>query len=652
MTERQGAERRHAGTELFLRTAGLLAAAGGQANGGTALGIGAVLVGMLCFAVAERVMPDPSPSAVKPSPWMGEDTGGGVAPAPRGFWFLFLTGVAVAVTAGALVAFHTWSDVAHVLWASGLLWMVAAALRSWSAGRSRLAHPGVAMAGVLAVVAVAVSSWNLSSIPPEVHNDEAAVGVDALRLLRGRPLNVFTMGWYFCPLLHAAPAALGIALLGPDLTGLRAASVVMGAATVLATFAFARRWWGGRVALLAGLVLAVSRFFVHLSRTGYHYVGTPLTTMLVAWLATRLWQDLGLGAAVMGEVVLGLGVQGYYASRLVPVLFVVVWGAWLLGSETRLRAARVRGLLVALAAAGATAAPMIVYFWKSPFAFWFRTQQTSIFSTTAFAHLAGSYGTNSRGAIIRIHAGKALTMFNWSGDTSMQYGYGAAGLLEPVSAALLPLGLAVLLARPARRANVLALLWIVLPLVAGIVLTIDAPFYPRAAGVVPLVAVAVGLALHRWLASVARVVGARRGRAVAAGLAGAVVAVIAYQNLHTYFVAYAPHHRHSVVPEIAAWMRVHGRGKTTYMIGGDGLTLTHNTIRFLADGYATRDVADLPEFLAREGLDRSRSVFVIMPGGHPQLSLLDAAVGPLAVESHRVATALHFFTAIPVEAGG
>ncbi|MFI5365439.1 MAG: ArnT family glycosyltransferase [Candidatus Binatia bacterium] len=627
---------------LVLRLSAVLAAGGAQAMVHVRPWLSAIgfAVGALLYIAAERLVPAAS-----------EPDTPAVPTTARGFWWLFGAGVVLCAATGPLVFRNAAPERTQPVWAFGLLLMALATLRSWWSRRSRQRPPlrVIAALAVLLILSGGFLATYVTTVPPEVHNDEAEVGNDAIHLAADRSFNLFTIGWYELPMLHALPAAVGLKLFGINLMGLRAPNVALGTASVLLLFGFAYRLWGFETALASGLLLVSARFFVHLSRTGYHYVQTPFVSVLVAWLFVQVWYDLSLTAAVWCGIALGLGIQGYYASRLVPVLLTLTWLVWLPGSDRRLIGLRVKRFAVVIVAAVATAAPMIGFFSHNWGALWARTRGTSVFGEEPFRHLSYGYHTTSLAEILRIQAGKAFTLFNLTGDSSLQYGYMDGGLLEPVSAALFVLGLAVICARPLRRRNLFMLLWIIIPVIAGGLLTIDTPFYPRIGGTVVFAALLAGVALHRLLGGIRQALPTTSGR-IGAGLVGAaVLAVACMSNVESYFIDYAPQHRHSSAVEISAWIRAHGVRKTTYMVGGaPGFFITHGTIRFLAHGFSTADIVELDNFLRSHHLDPSTSAFIIMPQGHDLIPKLEAAVGPLDIEEFRnVRNEVGFYGGIP-----
>jgi len=595
--------------------------------------------GGLLFIVAERrtaVLPDPP----DPHP----------LPTPKGFWMLFAVGWTLCLAAGILVYRTAQPLVTHATWSLGLLCFSVCALRSWRPQRRRRAQPKTLAAVVLLLVlSGGFFGWHVATIPLEVHGDEGEVGMDAVELLTERPFNLFTVGWYWLPRLHVLRHAIALKLLGVNLLGLRSTSVVLGAVGVLFVFAVGSQVWGFEVGLLAGLVLVSARFFIHLSRNGLHYLDTPVFSIVVVWLAWWVWQELRFDAAILCGLALGLGVQTYYASRLVPVLLALTWYFWLVRSNRRLWLARSgRFALIALVAL-ATSAPMAGYFWRHPADLWMRTVETSAFSASAFNHLTHGDGTRDLRDILLVQLQHALTLFNYTSDSSLQYGYSPGGLFEPVAATFFVLGFAGVCARPLQRPNLLLLVWIAVPVIVGGALTIDTPFYPRISGVVPFAILAVALALHSVLASVRQVLPQSTGRIVAAVVVTGIFAAIFTNNIRNYFFDYAPSHRLSVVVRIAAWVRANGAGKTTYLVGGKGFYIKHGTIRFLAYGFATEDVIDLDAALRGQRFNKATSLFIIMPQGKELISKLQAAVGPLDIQSQRCGDdPAAFYTAVPL----
>ncbi|MGE3498543.1 MAG: glycosyltransferase family 39 protein [Candidatus Binatia bacterium] len=606
------------------------------------LSVGAFVLAASVFGTSARGAAWPPESAVAVPP-----------PLPRASMALFASGIVLCSAAGALVYLHHRPLLTHVVWACGLAALAlgagAAPHRTASTPAPLSARERAALIAVLAFAAV-LFCWELTTSPAEVHGDDAEVGLDAARLLSD--FNLFAPGWFELPRFHAFWKAVGLQLFGINLLGLRATSAALGLAAVGLLFLIARRLWGTDVALLAAVLLASQRFFLHLSRAGYIYIDTPALSLLVVWLFLRVWQDGRIGAAVLCGVALGLGVQTYYASRLVPILLALTWLTWLLRTARGTWRAHAWAFALIAITALAVSAPMFGFALHDWSDFWKRTRDTSVFAAAAHRHLAAGYGTDDTLTILAIQLRAALTVFNRTGDTSLQYGL-REPLFDDISAALFVLGFGVVATRLRERRAQLAFIWLVVPLIAGAALTVDTPFYPRISGIVPFAVLLVALAFAHLLRRLRAAARGPIGQWAAAAACAAGLTLIVADNALSYFVEYAPRHRHSPAVEIAQFVRRHGAGKTTYMVGGaPGFYIKHGSISFLTWGEQTRDVIDLDQFLRQEPPDPGRSAFVVMPAGEALIARLQAAVGPLDVQVHHDKHGgIAFFSAVPRSAG-
>jgi 4-amino-4-deoxy-L-arabinose transferase-like glycosyltransferase len=491
-------------------------------------------------------------------------------------------------------------------------------------------------AGVATLIALCGFTffWQLSGLPPEIHGDEAEVGLDALRLLQEPGRGLFTAGWFGLPILHAAPTALGLVFFGADLFGLRATSAVLATASVLLLFAIGRRLDGTSLGFAAAFALATQRYFIHIGRTGFHYVDTPFFSLVALWLMIRVWQDRRSSSVVWCGVVVGLAAHTYFATRLAPLLLAVTALIVAARAPRGERLRHIADLALVAAIAIAIAAPMGTYFAGSLDEFVGRLQETSIFAPGAREHLTLGYRTDSIGEIVRLQLLRALGVFHFFGDTSVQYGYGAP-MLDIVGGVLFLAGLGTLMAQPGRLLSIVALLWIAAPLILGGALTIDTPFFPRLSGILPFVALVIGVGVLRVAATAgAFATGALRRRAAIATAAILLLTVFAL-NATSYFRHYAVHGRHSPMRQIAEQIRDGARGTKTYLLDDrQRVSLYHGTVSFIARSAAREDVRDTTAFFGDKMVDARRSQYVVMAGSEHFLAALQQRFGPLDVETH------------------
>ncbi len=621
------------GPPVFLRSIGVAVALSAAVIGtAPTFSVAAgMMLAILLFLLAERV-----------------DAGGGqiswqenVATGERTRWSLpagiaVVAGIALCGASAAAVATGASSAAQHIPWAIAMLLFGLTAAAVTSPPTRHLNRADHAALAVLACVCGLIFFWQVATVPAEVHGDEAEVGLDALRLLEDSGRGLFSAGWFGLPILHAGPTALGLMVFGADLFGLRATSAVLATSSVFLLYAIVRRLAGTPLAFTAAFVLATQRYFIHIGRTGFHYIDPPFFSLLALWLMIRLWQDRRRSSAIWCGIVLGLAMHTYFATRVVPLLLALT--ALAVGARA-VRGERLRHMgdlaLVAVIAL-AVGAPMGAYFAGNLDEFFGRVQETSIFDAESREHLAGGYGTTELRPLLAMQLRRALSVFHFVGDTSVQYGY-AAPLLDLASGVFLLAGLGTVLAHPTALLGVIALLWTAAPLILGGALTIDTPFFPRLSGIVPFVALIVGVGVLRVAETVSAVLvsSARRSR-TALVVSSLLLAIVAAFNTATYFRHYAVEHRHSPLPELAERIIRDGSGLKTYLFDVHRrASIWHGTLSFLVGPFDREDVHDVDGFFSNANVDARRSLFIVMEGSDRILTRLQENFGPLDIEVQR-----------------
>lgn len=227
------------------------------------------------------------------------------------------------------------------------------------------------------LVAAALRLPNLPAIPPGVHYDEAAYGLNAGDIgLRGdRPIFIPSFTGREPLFLYLAG---GMArALGNTLFALRLTSAFVGLLTIAATYWLGREMLADRrVALLAAALLAVSFWHLLFSRLGFRVISQPL---LQALAVAALFRGLRGGRRpwlFLAGLFIGLSAYTYLAARLFPILLAIAVLPLLFG-RARLHTIRRRQLLFVALVALLTALPLLRYFTLNPDAFWVRIGQVA-----------------------------------------------------------------------------------------------------------------------------------------------------------------------------------------------------------------------------------------------------------------------------------
>jgi len=300
----------------------------------------------------------------------------------------------------------------------------------------------VAAAIAIALLAVFFRCWRLFTVPPGLYIDEVltASNVFAWRLdphpslFGSRPLLM--PGWVETSNLYLAFASVLMWLGGDGLLGVRLISVLPSLAAVPLLYWLGAQLADRRVGLLAAFLLACSHWAARSGRTGWDAV--LMVALQLAALACLVHaQRRGrIAPAFAAGVLVGLSLYTYVASRLV-LLHAALWLAWEGVALMRRRSSsgddnrshlqhalvRILAFLVAIVVIGA---PL-------------QQQQQSVgtvrviqLSVFAHPHPWQSILDNLRGHLL---------MFNVRGGTYARDALPGFPMLDPITGALLLLGL-------------------------------------------------------------------------------------------------------------------------------------------------------------------------------------------------------------------
>lgn len=460
----------------------------------------------------------------------------------------------------------------------GLLLLAAMVMERWQFPQQRLLSGvnGWVLVGIVAVGAI-VRLVSLDSLPFGTWYDEAANGLEALRVLREtdyQPIytdGVNSTGHYLWLIVGA------FKLFGETTFAVRSISAVMGIATVFAAYWAGRELQGHTLGLVWALLFAVARWSITFSRLGMYNSATPLFELLaLVWLLRGLRRGSVLDFTLAG-VAVGLGLCFYSAFQLFLVVL-AIFGLVVAWQERANWRTLWAGVAISAVAAMLVIAPLVKYVMAKPESYFARVQTTSLFTDKA---------PEERYPALWANTSKHLLMFNVRGDPNGRHNLPGEPMLDWVSGGLMVVGLATCLRRGVAPRYLIVPVWLAVGLLGGILsLDFEAPQSLRAVGALPAAllcaALPVSLLAREWRSGAGRYF-PNAGLWILGALLLLPAGVL---NLHTYFVRqasdFASWNAHSTPETIAARvLRDADPAMEKYVISlFDG----HPTVRFLAGG--------------------------------------------------------------------
>jgi hypothetical protein len=182
----------------------------------------------------------------------------------------------------------------------------------------------------LAVVAVTVLGfifrfYHLDALPPEMTSDHAEKLLDVHDVLNGwRPIffprNTGREMFQF----YLTAAIVRLTGLPEGFLALKIGTALFGAVTVPATYFLGRELFGNLVGIYAAYFLAISHWHVAISRIGLRFPLTAVFATPALYFLLRAFRTNRRNDWLAAGLLLGLGLHGYTATRIVPFLFVLL----------------------------------------------------------------------------------------------------------------------------------------------------------------------------------------------------------------------------------------------------------------------------------------------------------------------------------------
>lgn len=317
-------------------------------------------------------------------------------------WLATAVGLALAVAAA--VVNRSEHLTGALLWLAGLLVVGVAMQRfgkaipptapsPWQLEGGPLLKRGSEALAVLLILllATALRVPFLDRVPAYINSDEGRLHRYALSLYQQGFPDLFALGWNAFPHISVLADVVPIQILGMGIDNLRLASAIFGLASLLATYFWARRWWGNVVAVLTMLILTINQEHINWSRTGMNNIQQILVgALMLATFARALQRRQPLDWLLFGYAT-GFAFLTYHAAKLFPALlfaFAVVYAIGIRGFARR----NLLGGVIALIGFLVVLGPHLVTIYVDWFNFYQNTSNRVDLAVLLDAYHAGNVG--------------------------------------------------------------------------------------------------------------------------------------------------------------------------------------------------------------------------------------------------------------------
>lgn len=387
--------------------------------------------------------------------------------------------------------------------------------------------------------------YQLDTLPAGAHRDEAKAALDALSLSKGlQPLGasskipVYISGITDNPAAYNYIMAVFYKFCPYGITPGRAASAFLGVLAVAAMYFLARGMLGVNFAVIAGFMLAISRWHFTFSRHILHAGFLVFVMILALYFLMKAYAEKKFFYFLAAGFCCGFTLYTFQAGRaFIPVILACLLFMYLKDMDF-FRKNR-EAMLYGAAALAITVVPVAVYMIADPQTF-ARASYLFIFNSERFFISGFSDITGMLGVYFSAFY-KALLMFNMKGSTNFLYNYGYFPMFDFVTGAFFALGFFYSVYRAVIGSKMHAVLLIMLILfLHGTVLFIDCPHATRA-----IMALPIGILIAAAAAEKAGALLISAGRGIAGGIvffaAVALLSAAAADNYEAYFKKFKKH---------------------------------------------------------------------------------------------------------------
>ena len=295
--------------------------------------------------------------------------------------------------------------------------------------------------GIVACIGLGFRLWQLDVNPPAANYDHLKNLTDVYEVLHAgsRPLFFLRNNGREPLAFYVTAALVRLTGLPVGFYALKLSSVLMEVATLPAVYLLGRELYGRRGGFWALFFTAVASWPVILARLGLRCSLAPMISAWVFYVTIRGLRTGRRNDFLALGVLLGVGLYGYTAFRIVPLAVVACWlVGWAIGRrDGQFPRLRMSNVVLCVLTALLVFLPLGLFMIFHPTGFWNRV----------FWYLVYNDPAGPPGVILLKNLKNLLLMFHWRGDTVVWSSLPGEPVLDPVMGGVMVLGVVTLLVR-------------------------------------------------------------------------------------------------------------------------------------------------------------------------------------------------------------
>lgn len=349
---------------------------------------------------------------------------------------------------------------------------------------------------IILLVAAFFRFYKLDTLPPGLHPDEAANGLDIISMFDSHKFaavydtNGPREALFFY--LQAIPVFIGKvtgwAFLNFTPLSLRIAPAVIGIATVFGIYLLGKELYNRNVGYFAAAALAVSAWHIQFSRNGFRAIMTPLALVFLFYFLFRAYKYEKMKDYVATGITFALGFYTYLSFRMVPLVGIALL-VFIAITNKEFYKKNLKKLGFLAVAFFIVMIPLLIHFAHVPADITGRSS-TSIFNSEM------NGGSPVKALVDNIV--KTAEMFNFRGDQNFRHNVNGLPMLDIFVGILMWVGIVISLSKIKRIEYFLLFTWFAALSLPEVLTSEGIPHALRMVGVIPVVIIWAAIGLD-WL---------------------------------------------------------------------------------------------------------------------------------------------------------
>lgn len=459
------------------------------------------------------------------------------------------------------------------------------------------------------LLAVFFRFYKLNVLPPGLHPDEAANGLDIFRILENRDYRIIYNTNGPREALFFYIQAIFVYFMGNTILALRMAPALLGVVSVIVIFFATKAWFNRRTALITAFFMAVTPWIVIIQRDGFRASTVPLFLGLFMWFGAKAYQTKKTVYFLLSAIAIGLGFYTYTAfSMIVVALFLGT--VYMLIFRRSWISQNWKKLLLSLLVFGVVMAPLIYTTIKDP------GGSTARAGGTSFLNKSLNDGKPLQ--TLLSSTAKTLLQYNYVGDSNNRHNLDGQPLLNTFVGIMLIVGLVASFYHFKRPRYAIVIIILASMLLPALLTAEGLPHALRSIGtavpILMLAGVGTNYLLYVWYKSfpinhLARVVGVTT--------ICVLLGLTLIQSYRAYFIAWAQSPKtyqayNELAVSIANYLLANYQPNQNYYVVMGGYDA--NPIQYLTHNKASYQLLDQQQ-LMNLPIEQPKQTIVIVPVG-------------------------------------